>query len=95
YGRYMAHIVEYQRYLDEEHSMAEEGAVLKSYAPEATKMRSPMTTGPSGNAEWPSLDAELADSETESDKTVTPVNKEKDASNIELTEINARFQDEG
>nr|GEW47416.1 retrovirus-related Pol polyprotein from transposon TNT 1-94 [Tanacetum cinerariifolium] len=51
--------------------------------------RSPTTTGPSGNAESPSLDAELADSETESDKTMTPVNKEKDASNRELIEINA------
>nr|GEW85121.1 hypothetical protein [Tanacetum cinerariifolium] len=54
--------------------------------------RSPTTTGPSGNAESPSLDAELADSETESDKTVTPVNKEKDASNRELIEINAGLQ---
>nr|GEW42543.1 copia protein [Tanacetum cinerariifolium] len=57
--------------------------------------RSPTTTGPSGNAESPSLDAELADSETKSDKTVTPVNKEKDASNRELTEINVEGQDEG
>nr|GFB36922.1 hypothetical protein [Tanacetum cinerariifolium]GFB79311.1 hypothetical protein [Tanacetum cinerariifolium] len=55
----------------------------------------PMTTGPSGNVESPSLDAELADSETEADKTVTPVNKVKDASNRELTEINAGVQDEG
>nr|GEX88628.1 hypothetical protein [Tanacetum cinerariifolium] len=57
--------------------------------------RSPMTTGPSSNAESPSLDAELADSEMESDKTVTPANKEQDASNRELIEINARVQDEG
>nr|GEV98003.1 hypothetical protein [Tanacetum cinerariifolium] len=56
--------------------------------------QSPTTTGPSGNAELPSLDAELADSETESDKTVTPVNKEKDASNRKLIEINAGGQDE-
>ncbi|GJV27290.1 retrovirus-related pol polyprotein from transposon TNT 1-94 [Tanacetum coccineum] len=57
----------------------------------------PMTTGPSGNAESPSLDAglALADNEIESDKIVTPVNKEKDASNRELTEINAGVQDEG
>nr|GEW67861.1 copia protein [Tanacetum cinerariifolium] len=55
----------------------------------------PMTTGPSGNVESPSLDAELADSETEADKTVTPVNKVKDASNRELIEINAGVQDEG
>ncbi|GJZ66882.1 hypothetical protein Tco_0630122, partial [Tanacetum coccineum] len=37
----------------------------------------------------------LADSETESDEVVTPVNKEKDASNRELTEINTGVQDEG
>nr|GFB13116.1 hypothetical protein [Tanacetum cinerariifolium] len=49
----------------------------------------------SGNAESPSLDDELADSETNSNKTVTPVNKEKDASNRELIEINAGGQDEG
>nr|GEW95446.1 hypothetical protein [Tanacetum cinerariifolium] len=58
-------------------------------------MCSPTTTRPSGNAESPSLDAELADSETESEKTLTPVNKKKDASNRELTEINAGVQDEG
>nr|GEZ08872.1 retrovirus-related Pol polyprotein from transposon TNT 1-94 [Tanacetum cinerariifolium] len=46
--------------------------------------RTPTTTRPYGNAESPFLDAELADNETESDKTVTPVNKEKDASNREL-----------
>ncbi|GJX11590.1 retrovirus-related pol polyprotein from transposon TNT 1-94 [Tanacetum coccineum] len=59
--------------------------------------RTPTTTEPSGNVESPSLDAELAlaDSETESDKEVTLVNKEKDASNKELTEINAGVQDEG
>nr|GEW28724.1 hypothetical protein [Tanacetum cinerariifolium] len=51
--------------------------------------RTPMTIGPSDNAKSLSLDADLADSETKSDKTVTPVNKEKDASNRELTEINA------
>ncbi|GKD52903.1 hypothetical protein Tco_1286290, partial [Tanacetum coccineum] len=46
----------------------------------------PITTEPSRNAESPSLDAELAlaDSETESGEIVTPVNKEKDASNKEL-----------
>nr|GEX66187.1 ribonuclease H-like domain-containing protein [Tanacetum cinerariifolium] len=56
---------------------------------------SPTTTGPSGNAESPSLDAELADSETKFDKTVTPINKDKDVSNKELTEINAGVQDKG
>ncbi|GJQ99057.1 hypothetical protein Tco_0522042 [Tanacetum coccineum] len=56
-----------------------------------------MTTKPSRNAESLSLDAKLAlaDSETESDEVVTPVNKEKDASNRELTEINTGVQDEG
>nr|GEX25272.1 hypothetical protein [Tanacetum cinerariifolium] len=56
---------------------------------------SPTTIRCSGNAESPSLDAELADSETESDKIVTLVNKEKDASNRELTEINVGVQDKG
>ncbi|GJS66122.1 retrovirus-related pol polyprotein from transposon TNT 1-94 [Tanacetum coccineum] len=53
--------------------------------------RTSSTTEPSGNAESPSLDAKvaLADSETESDKEVIPINKEKDASNRELTKINA------
>ncbi|GJX54463.1 hypothetical protein Tco_0282832 [Tanacetum coccineum] len=56
-----------------------------------------MTTEPSGNVDSPSLNAKLAlaDSETESDEVVTPVNKEKDASNRELTEISTRVQDKG
>nr|GEX90877.1 hypothetical protein [Tanacetum cinerariifolium] len=37
----------------------------------------------------------MTNSETESDEIVTPINKEKDASNRKLTEINARVQDEG
>ncbi|GKE06558.1 hypothetical protein Tco_1398576, partial [Tanacetum coccineum] len=37
----------------------------------------------------------MTNSETESDEIVTPINKEKDASNRELTEINAGVQDEG
>nr|GFD27250.1 hypothetical protein [Tanacetum cinerariifolium] len=37
YDGYLAHIAEYQRYLDGEHVMTEEGAVPKSYDPEATK----------------------------------------------------------
>ncbi|GJZ44275.1 retrovirus-related pol polyprotein from transposon TNT 1-94 [Tanacetum coccineum] len=59
--------------------------------------RTPMTTEPSGNVESPSLDTELAlaDSEKESDEVVTHGNKEKDASNKELTKINTRVQDEG
>ncbi|GKE39954.1 hypothetical protein Tco_1463359 [Tanacetum coccineum] len=56
-----------------------------------------MTTEPYGNVESLSLNAKLAlaDSETEFDEVVTPVNKEKDASNRELTEINTGVQDEG
>ncbi|GKG53410.1 hypothetical protein Tco_0552678, partial [Tanacetum coccineum] len=56
-----------------------------------------MTIEPSGNVESHSLDAELAlaDSETESGEVVTHVNKEKDACNMELTEINTGVQDEG
>ncbi|GJS10975.1 retrovirus-related pol polyprotein from transposon TNT 1-94 [Tanacetum coccineum] len=59
--------------------------------------RTPMPTKPSGHVESPSLDAELAltDSETESDEEVPPVNPEKDASYRELTEINTGDQDEG
>ncbi|GKD69473.1 copia protein, partial [Tanacetum coccineum] len=59
--------------------------------------RTPMSTKPFGNAESPSLDAELAltDSETESDEEVPPVNPEKDASYKELTKINTGVQDEG
>ncbi|GKA70745.1 hypothetical protein Tco_0776884 [Tanacetum coccineum] len=61
------------------------------------KRHTPTTTEPSRNAESPSLDDELAiaDSEMKSDEKVTPVNKEKDASNKELTMINAGVQDEG
>ncbi|GKB11351.1 hypothetical protein Tco_0845274, partial [Tanacetum coccineum] len=56
-----------------------------------------MPTKPSRNAKSPSLDAELAptDSEIESDEEVRPVNPEKDASYRELTEINTGDQDEG
>ncbi|GKC26360.1 retrovirus-related pol polyprotein from transposon TNT 1-94 [Tanacetum coccineum] len=59
--------------------------------------RTPMPTEPYGHAESPSLDAELAltDSETESDKEVPPMNPKKDASYRELTEINTGDQDEG
>ncbi|GKD28944.1 retrovirus-related pol polyprotein from transposon TNT 1-94 [Tanacetum coccineum] len=59
--------------------------------------RTPTTTRPFGNVESPSLDAKLAhaDSEIESDEIVTLVNKEKDASNRELTEIDVGVQDEG
>ncbi|GJX36774.1 retrovirus-related pol polyprotein from transposon TNT 1-94 [Tanacetum coccineum] len=59
--------------------------------------RTPTTTEPSGNAKSPSLDVELAiaDSEMEFDEVVTHGNKEKDASNRELTEINTGVQEEG
>ncbi|GKF55074.1 hypothetical protein Tco_0165414, partial [Tanacetum coccineum] len=61
------------------------------------EMCTPMTTEPFGNAESPSLDTELAlaDSEMEFDEVVTHGNKEKDASNRELTEINTGVQEEG
>ncbi|GJT66003.1 hypothetical protein Tco_1017483 [Tanacetum coccineum] len=56
-----------------------------------------MLTEPSRIAEYPSLDAKLAptNSETKSDKELTPMNPEKDAFHRELTEINAGDQDEG
>ncbi|GJV85309.1 copia protein [Tanacetum coccineum] len=59
--------------------------------------RTLMPIEPSRNDESPSLDAELAptDSETESDEEVPPMNLEKDASYKELTEINTGDQDEG
>ncbi|GJW36175.1 retrovirus-related pol polyprotein from transposon TNT 1-94 [Tanacetum coccineum] len=59
--------------------------------------RTLMSTEPFGNAESPSLDVELAltDSEMEPDEEVPPVNPEKDASYKELTEINIGVQDEG
>nr|GEX67246.1 hypothetical protein [Tanacetum cinerariifolium] len=39
--KYLAHIAEYQRYLDGEHGMAEEGVVPESHAPEATMVTKP------------------------------------------------------
>ncbi|GKA58684.1 hypothetical protein Tco_0757997, partial [Tanacetum coccineum] len=50
----------------------------------------PMPIEPYGHAESPSLDVELAltDSETEFDEEVPPVNPKKDASYKELSEIN-------
>nr|GEU89107.1 hypothetical protein [Tanacetum cinerariifolium] len=58
--------------------------------------RTPKTVEPTG----PSLQPEderitMTNSETDSDKIVTPVKKEKDACNRELTEINVGVQDEG
>ncbi|GJY08833.1 hypothetical protein Tco_0375887 [Tanacetum coccineum] len=58
--------------------------------------RTPESAEPTG----PSLQPEdegitITNSETESDEIVTPVNKEKDASNKELIKINAGVQDEG
>ncbi|GKG29753.1 retrovirus-related pol polyprotein from transposon TNT 1-94, partial [Tanacetum coccineum] len=70
----------------------------KSHADQFIFQRStPMPTEPYGHAESPSLDAELAltNSETESDKEVPPMNPKKDASYRELTEINTGDQDEG
>ncbi|GJV42624.1 hypothetical protein Tco_1421064 [Tanacetum coccineum] len=50
-------------------------------------------TGPSSQPEDEGIT--MTNSETESDEIVTPVNKEKDTSNRELTKINAGVQDEG
>ncbi|GJV69435.1 hypothetical protein Tco_1484944 [Tanacetum coccineum] len=50
YGGYLAHVAEYQRYLDGEPGVAEEEAVLESPAPKATKVTKPkadMQTKPS------------------------------------------------
>ncbi|GKD36357.1 retrovirus-related pol polyprotein from transposon TNT 1-94, partial [Tanacetum coccineum] len=50
YGGYMAHVVEYQRYLDGEHGMADEEAVPEPPAPKATKvtkLKAAMQTKPS------------------------------------------------
>ncbi|GJX54462.1 hypothetical protein Tco_0282831 [Tanacetum coccineum] len=50
YGGYLAHVAEYQQYLDGEHGMVEEEAVPESLAPEATKVTIPkaaMQTKPS------------------------------------------------
>ncbi|GKF34476.1 hypothetical protein Tco_0107676, partial [Tanacetum coccineum] len=50
YGGYLAHVAEYQRYLDGEPGVAEEEAVPESPAPKATKVTKPkadMQTNPS------------------------------------------------
>nr|GEX51544.1 hypothetical protein [Tanacetum cinerariifolium] len=53
--------------------------------------RNPETAKPTGPSSQPEDEGIImTNSETESDELVTPVNKEKDASNRELTEINAR-----
>nr|GEY39354.1 hypothetical protein [Tanacetum cinerariifolium] len=98
YGGYLAHVAEYQRYLDGEHGMENEEAVPKF--PKATK----------GKGKEKIIDEQVAhtlldlnnskkksaaDHESESDEIVTPVNKEKDASNWELTGINVGVLDEG
>nr|GEY51313.1 hypothetical protein [Tanacetum cinerariifolium] len=41
YGGYLAHVAEYQQYLDGEHGMTEEEAVPKSSAPNVTKVTEP------------------------------------------------------
>ncbi|GJX04546.1 hypothetical protein Tco_0190462, partial [Tanacetum coccineum] len=41
YGRYLDHVAEYQQHLDGEHGMAEEGVVLESPVPKATKVIKP------------------------------------------------------
>nr|GEY50052.1 retrovirus-related Pol polyprotein from transposon TNT 1-94 [Tanacetum cinerariifolium] len=48
YGGYLAHVAEYQRYLDEEHGMAEEESVPESLkATKVTKPKAAMQTKPS------------------------------------------------
>ncbi|GKE60154.1 hypothetical protein Tco_1510521 [Tanacetum coccineum] len=41
YSEYLAHVSEYQRYLDGEHGMAKEEAMPESPAPKATKVTKP------------------------------------------------------
>nr|GEW33823.1 retrovirus-related Pol polyprotein from transposon TNT 1-94 [Tanacetum cinerariifolium] len=56
----------------------------------------PETTEPTGLSLQPKDKWNtMTNSKTESDKVVTPVNKEKDASYREINEINTRVQDEG
>nr|GEU39038.1 hypothetical protein [Tanacetum cinerariifolium] len=62
--------------------------ILKKHTPETSK-----PTGPSSQPVDKGIP--VTNNETESDKIVTPVNKEKDASNMELIEFNVVVQDEG
>nr|GEV94965.1 hypothetical protein [Tanacetum cinerariifolium] len=58
--------------------------------------RTPETAEPTGPSSQPEDEGiTMTNSEIESDEIVTHINKEKDASNKELIEINARVQDEG
>ncbi|GKC48799.1 hypothetical protein Tco_1071544 [Tanacetum coccineum] len=58
--------------------------------------RTPETAEPTGPSSQPEDEGiTMTNSETKSDEIVTLVNKEKDASNREITEINAGVQDEG
>nr|GEW27050.1 hypothetical protein [Tanacetum cinerariifolium] len=70
YGGYMAHVAEYQRYLDGEHGMSDEEAVPES--PKATKVTKPkvaMQTKPS--AHKATTDTKLA-----GDKTLKPTSSQ-------------------
>nr|GEX27929.1 retrovirus-related Pol polyprotein from transposon TNT 1-94 [Tanacetum cinerariifolium] len=73
YGEYWEHVAKYQQHLDAEHGNAAEGGTTKSS--KATKRCTLMPAEASGHAESPSLDAELAltDSETESDDEVPKI----------------------
>ncbi|GJX17508.1 retrovirus-related pol polyprotein from transposon TNT 1-94 [Tanacetum coccineum] len=62
--------------------------ILQKRTPETAK-----PTGPSSQPEDEGIT--MTNSEMEFNEIVTPVNKEKDASNRELTQINAGVQDEG
>nr|GEU37302.1 retrovirus-related Pol polyprotein from transposon TNT 1-94 [Tanacetum cinerariifolium] len=58
--------------------------------------RTPKTAEPTGPSSLPENERiTMTNSKTDSDKTVTPVNKEINASNKELTEINVGAQGEG
>nr|GEV80169.1 retrovirus-related Pol polyprotein from transposon TNT 1-94 [Tanacetum cinerariifolium] len=74
YGEYQEHVAKYQQHLDAKHGKATEGGAIESS--KATKGRTPMLAEASGPAESPSLDAELAltDSETEYDDEVPKIN---------------------
>ncbi|GKB46989.1 hypothetical protein Tco_0897742, partial [Tanacetum coccineum] len=58
--------------------------------------RTPETAEPTGPSSQPKVEGiPMTNSVTEYDEVVTPVNKEKDASYMELTKINTGVQDEG
>nr|GEW29914.1 copia protein [Tanacetum cinerariifolium] len=150
YGRYLAHVAEYQRYLHGKHTKRSKAGLLgkrckpksplklvDKFANEGDPIAEPIIDDEEadllrgielslkdlearnqglarlvvfrepdsrrfqplpevqGKGKEKVIEEQATHNETESDKTVTPVNKEKDASNRELTKINAGVQDEG